>query len=142
MTPSNQRLVLQTMYDAVNYLVLNPQHQTTHAMARDGNGMPVMPLSPAACQWCALGRIAHDLDLRTQALFPYHIPTMRNAREVAKIIDNAVRKELREGYLNPLGYSAYIFVTHNDREDPAHRQQGLKDLATIIAGHPALRKGY
>lgn len=139
MTPSNQRRTLQTMYDAVNYLALNPEYQTTGYMARDPDGRPVMPTDDAACSWCVLGRIAHDLGLSVTS-----IPLVScGGRSVpnSRLNDQRLTAKLREEVLYPLGFTAHFFMLRNDRAQPERRQTGLEEIKATILSHPALLKG-
>jgi hypothetical protein len=140
MTPTNQRRTLQTIYDAVNYLALNPQHQTTGYMARDPAGRPVMPTDETACSWCVLGRIAHDMGLSVPsvALASYDKRPVPNIR----LNDQRLTAKLREEVLYPLGLTAHFFMFRNDRADPERRQQGLEEIMATILSHPVLLKGY
>lgn len=143
MPKSTARLTLRTMYDAVNYLILNPEHQTTGCMARDGSGKPVAPTDPAACQWCALGRIAHDLNIsvRSIPLAPFSGLGIAHIPLDYKLDDRRLTDEMRKQCLRPLDLSASFFVQRNDRADPEKRQKGLEEITTTLLAHPAFFHG-
>ncbi len=139
MTPSNQRRILQTMYDAVNYLDLNPEHQTTGYLARDSAGRPVMPTDDAACAWCVLGRIVHDLELSVTS-----IPLVSCGGQSVPntyLNDQRLTAKLWKEVLGPLGFSAHFFTLRNDRASPKRRQQGLEEIKSAILNHPVFLKG-
>ena len=122
MTYQQQMHSLMVIHDAINYLILNPEHQTSGALARNAWGKSVSPTDPTACQWCALGRIAHDFEFDT-----------KNNRDA--------ERDFIVTHLYPLGYNAGFFVRHNDVRGDMDRTASLKELLRYISNHPTLLTG-
>lgn len=114
---------LRRVIGSMQFLVDHPEAQTRRTIATNEIGQTVEPTDPNACQWCALGRIAHDFDIRSDG-------GIRNDGLVnMQPIYNTIGKLI----LNPLGLSTTTFIHANDiLIDPAGRQHELEFLLATL----------
>lgn len=63
MTKYSSRAISEAVDRAANFFEQHPDKWTKAKLARDGRNWSVDPRSPEAVSWCALGRIAKELDI-------------------------------------------------------------------------------
>lgn len=106
---AEKRATLGKIIDAIGYLVVNPDAQLRRMLAVDANGKEVLPTDPAACRWCALGRVLHDLNTPTPVIgFIAESPEHELAIQLSDLYSVATK------VMAPLGLDRHMFVQAND----------------------------
>lgn len=109
--------MMRKVIGSIRWLIDNPDAQTSRQLATDDRQSHLTPTDPAACKWCALGRVAHDFGVRPEM----DADGNPNIASIYSYVQKAIMK--------PLGLHNYSFVTANDiLSDPDRRQEKLKEL--------------
>lgn len=99
---------LDVVIGALDWLLANPDNWTRLTLARNSDGLGVLPTDPAACSWCLTGRVAHDLK----------IPS----RFGAQYFYNEVTR-----FLDPIGLTSGLLMSANDSPRPIGAMGELRD---------------
>lgn len=109
--------MMRKVIGSIHWLIDNPDAQTCRQLATDDRQSHLTPTDPAACKWCALGRVAHDFGVQPE-LYADGNP---NIASIYSYVQKSIMK--------PLGLHNYSFVMANDIfSDPDRRQEKLKEL--------------
>lgn len=121
--------LIDTMIGSVNFLIENPEAQTRRKLAANEEGEEVLPTSPEAVCWCALGRVAHDLGIAGPLV-------QTGDASYDKAISIADTYALLFKPLAAVGLGKTFFTTANDNfRNPAARQESLMLLLTKLRKH-------
>lgn len=116
--------MLRRIIGSIQFLIDNPDKQTRRALAKNEQGQAVAPTDPTACQWCALGRIAHDFQIT---------PSFEEYEGMGGFSLQGVYIDVERHILLPLGLGNGTFVNANDVvNDPSGRQHELKFLMATL----------
>lgn len=116
--------MLRRIIGSIQFLIDNPDKQTRRTLAKNAAGQSVTPTDPTACQWCALGRIAHDFQI---------MPLFEEYEGVGDVSLQGIYNQVALYILTPLGLSNATFVNANDVvNDPSGRQHELKFLMATL----------
>lgn len=110
----DKKAALITMIGSLHFLIDNPAAQLEDDFANNKAGESVHPTDPGACQWCALGRVAHDFGIVTA-----------NTKQIINVLNSMI--------LRPLKLSAADFIAANDLiSKKSNRTEQLKELAGLL----------
>lgn len=118
---------IDTIIGAIDWLIANPEAQTTRAIARNSKGAEVLPTAKDACQWCLVGRVAHDLKIK---------PRLQN--QIAELHDDKQALLSATYYrlgdvIDSLGMDLGAFVIANDNPmDAEARMSSLKQFSATL----------
>lgn len=123
-TPQERNARLDIIIGAIAWLIANPEHSTTGAMARDSREWIVSPLCPEAHSFCAMGRLLHDLQppelMSDKILF--------GSWELYRDDYYAFASD----WLEPLGLSNPFLYKANDRRRPDERIEALAGAVATL----------
>lgn len=100
--------LMDKLIASVQWLLDNPAGRTSKALARNDEGFEVAATDPTACQWCVIGRLAHDLDIT----FPEPEQRQTPLERRGQIID--LTHEAVYPMYEALGIKQYTLISAND----------------------------